>query len=165
MAVIGGILATLLGVTLGAILTSRTHNSSWTRDRQLEAYAAVIRESTRAQLGLRNQLRRRIHRVDWTGWNEALAMVCLVGKPELVRLAQEMDVALWHASRTVAYTEEEISEERWIELRNPLEQSRLVFLNAARRAIARDVSVVERLVSRPSLAELGRGLSQPAEAE
>jgi hypothetical protein len=33
--------------------------------------------------------------VNWTPWNEALAMISLVGDPELVQLAQEMDAAMW----------------------------------------------------------------------
>ena len=164
MDVIGGIAATVLGVLLGAILTGRSQNTSWIRDRQVEAYAAIIRESTRAQLGLRNQLQRRVHRVDWMPWNEALAMVSLVGSSDLVRLAQEMDAAFWRASRAVTYAEE-ISEQQWIDLRNPLEQTRLAFLNVARQIIAKEMSMVERVVSRPSLADLRRERPQPIEAD
>ncbi|MBS2966839.1 hypothetical protein KGA66_27640 [Actinocrinis puniceicyclus] len=79
MAVVGGILATVLGVVLGSILTGRSQRSTWIRDRQLEAYAAIIREGTRAQLVLREHFKGHIHRVDWTPWNEALATISLEG--------------------------------------------------------------------------------------
>lgn len=158
-AVIGGTLATLLGVALGAILTGRSQDSSWTRDRQLEAYSAIIRESTRAQLELRNQLRQRVVRVDWMPWNEALALIGLLGPPELVRLAQEMDAAMWRASSMVN-SGKQLTEEVWIELREPLEVTRLQFLNAARRTIAKDAAVIERLVSRPSLKEVRARLAE-----
>lgn len=153
MDMIGGILAALLGVALGAILTSRSQNSSWTRDRQLEAYTAIIRESTRAQLELRDQLRQRVTRVDWMPWNEALALIGLLGTPELVHLAQEMDSAMWRASSAVN-SGRQVTEEFWVELREPLEATRLAFLNAARRTVAKDAAVIERLTSRPPLKEV-----------
>ena len=159
MDVIGGILATLLGVALGAILTSRSQNSSWIRDRQLEAYAALIQEGTRAQVGLRNEFKHRAVRVDWMPWNEALAMLCLVASPDLVRLSQEMDAAMWRASTGVARGRVRTDED-WDQFREALELTRLTFINAARREIAKDGTIIERLVSRPPLMEL-RG--QPAE--
>ena len=152
-AIVGGLVATVLGVILGAILTNRSQDSSWTRDRQLEAYSAIIRESTRAQLQLRNQLKQRVPRVDWMPWNEALALIGLLGTPELVRLAQAMDRAFWQASSAVN-SGKPVSEESWIRLREPLEATRLAFLNAARRTISKDAVVIERLVSRIPLKEV-----------
>ena len=158
-AVVGGISATLLGVLLGAILTGRSQDSSWTRDRQLEAYAALIREGTRAQVGLRNEFKHRSHRVDWMPWNEALAMISLVGSPDLVQLSQEMDAAMWRASTAVACGRVTTDEE-WDEFREALELTRLTFINAARRDIAKDATVIERLVSRPPLKEMRTQLSE-----
>lgn len=130
----------------------------------MEAYSAIIRESTSAQEGLRKEFKRRAYRADWTAWNVALAMISLVGSSELVSSAHEMDTAMWKASRAVAYGNV-TSDEEWDEFREGLEATRLAFLNAAQRAIAKDVSVIDRIVSRPPVAELGQRLAQPAEAD
>ena len=152
-AVVGGIVATLLGVALGAILTGRSQDSSWTRDRQLEVYAAVIREGTRIQLELCEQFERRSYRIDWQPWNEALAMISLVGRSDLVLLAQRMDEALWTSGNAVRDGSDR-SFQRWLEIRQPLEDTRLAFLNVARQAIAKDGSVISRLVARPAESNL-----------
>jgi hypothetical protein len=63
--VVGGILATLLGVALGSLLTRRGQVEQWSRDRQVEACLSILRESTRAQIMLRSLSRGEIEKLDW----------------------------------------------------------------------------------------------------
>jgi hypothetical protein len=44
--VAGGVLATLLGVVVGAVLARRAQFEQWSRDRQVEACVSILREST-----------------------------------------------------------------------------------------------------------------------
>jgi len=49
----GGVATTLIGVLAGSLLTSRANRMHWSRDKQIEACAAIVAESTRIQLALR----------------------------------------------------------------------------------------------------------------
>jgi len=42
----GAVLTTLLGVLAGSVLTSRSQQRQWSRDRQADACAQVLRESS-----------------------------------------------------------------------------------------------------------------------
>jgi hypothetical protein len=69
-------------VTGGAI-ASRSQRRQWARDQQLGACAAVIQESTRMQIALRQQ-RRYGQAADWTAWNQALAMIWLARTQDVI---------------------------------------------------------------------------------
>ncbi len=49
---LGGVFATVLGVVVGAMLARRAQIAQWSRDRQVEALCSILRESTKAQIGL-----------------------------------------------------------------------------------------------------------------
>jgi hypothetical protein len=76
-----GVVVTLAGVVTGGLIASRSQRRQWTRDQQAGSCATVIQESVRVQLALREWWRHG-QRADWTAWNQALAMIWLVGTPE-----------------------------------------------------------------------------------
>ncbi|MFD7283555.1 hypothetical protein ACFV80_42840 [Streptomyces sp. NPDC059862] len=82
--------ATLIGVLAGSLLTSRADRMHWSRDKQIEACAAIVAESTRIQLALRRAWRHG-DAVDWVPWNVALGTIWLVGSPAVVTAAATMD--------------------------------------------------------------------------
>jgi hypothetical protein len=69
-----GALVTLLGVVVGGVMAGRSQRLHWLRDKQIEACAELLRESTAMQISLRN-LWNRGEVKDWTAWNQALAMI------------------------------------------------------------------------------------------
>jgi hypothetical protein len=148
-----GVLATLAGVAAGSVLSSRAQKRQWSRDRQLDACAAIVAESTRSQLALRRAWRDG-EKVDWLAWNQALAAVWLVGVPEVVEVAARMDELFWrqHARVRNRVLPDEAA---WEEARTLMELTRLDFINAARTHV---VGVGERMtripVSRPPLSDL-----------
>src|SRR4051794_24019272 len=96
---VGAALTTLLGVLVGGAITSRSQQRHWSRDRQTEACAQVLRESSNVLIQLAaangrlvNQAPEQLERpvpglptlLDWRPWNEALAMASLIADHELV---------------------------------------------------------------------------------
>lgn len=62
---VSGAVVTLLGVITGGAMTSRGQRRQWNRDKQINTCTAVIQESTRVQLALRQQWKYG-RDVDWT---------------------------------------------------------------------------------------------------
>lgn len=156
--VAGGIIATLLGVLLGAVLTRRAQERYWLRDRQVDACLGIMRESNRVQFALRSAWREGT-RPDWVPWNEALAVLTLVTRPELVSSAQQIDGSFWEANRKIN-SGEITSEEQWAQLRVTIEDARLNFINLARRQLADRREPVSRLAARPPLPTGGQQLAE-----
>ena len=71
-----GVLATLLGVGLGGVLTRRQQVDAWSRDRQVDACAEIVRASAQVLRALRDLYLARIAQMDldWRPWTEALAV-------------------------------------------------------------------------------------------
>ena len=98
-------LTTLVGVLVGSVLSSRSQQRQWLRDRQAEACAQVLRESSGVmiELGKLNGLvieaapegSRVPATMDWRPWNEALAMISLVADDDMVEAAQAIDAEFW----------------------------------------------------------------------
>jgi hypothetical protein len=91
---VGAVLTTLLGVLVGSALSNRSQARQWSRDRQADACAQVLRGSSNVMIelaGLNGQgvepapdgVRIRTS-IDWKPWNEALAMVNLVADHDIV---------------------------------------------------------------------------------
>ena len=93
----GAAAVTLLGAVTGGAIAGRSQRMHWRRDKQIEACTAIVAESTRTQLALR-RLWRRNEKVDWTPWNEALAVISLVGTPNSIHSAGDMDAAFWSST-------------------------------------------------------------------
>jgi hypothetical protein len=85
-----GAVVTLLGVVTGGVVSSRSQRRQWNRDKQVEACTTGIREAAPMQLELL-RLRRGRHDIEWTAWNQAMAVLWLVGSPRLVAQAYRMD--------------------------------------------------------------------------
>jgi hypothetical protein len=112
------------------------------------------------QLALLRQ-QRHGHEADWTAWNQALAVIWLVGIPEVIGAAAKMDRVFW-INGTRIKTGQATDEDAWASARDQMESARLDFINAARRNIVRSLVPVNDLpVARPPVSELIR-LSHPA---
>ncbi len=100
-------------------------------------------------------------KADWTAWNQALAVIWLVGVPEVIDAARTMDLVFW-SDGTRIKTGQITDEDSWAAARDRMESARLDFINAARRNIVHSLATVTSLpVARPALTELIR-LSQPS---
>ncbi|MFI6833090.1 hypothetical protein ACIBG5_38660 [Kribbella sp. NPDC050241] len=139
----------LAGVALGAALTGQAQRRQWTRDRQVGACTAIVVQSTRVQLALRQQWRR-AQRVDWAPWNEALAEISLiVATPAGVEAAGEMDELFWQNSEMVVRGELN-DETAWEAASQRMEAARLNFINTAKRHVIGSRSRLNRLpIRRP----------------
>ncbi|MCT9077873.1 hypothetical protein [Streptomyces fulvoviolaceus] len=150
MTTVGGVAAALVGVLAGSLLTSRAERMHWSRDKQIEACAAIVAESTRIQLALRRAWCEG-ESVDWVPWNVALGTIWLVGSPAVVAAAATMDEVFWdHSDQFVQQTA--TGEEVWRVARDRMEGARLNFINAARLHVdPRHTRLAQVPVSRPPL--------------
>lgn len=99
---LGAVLATVVGVWVGSFLGSRSQQQWWwSRDRQADACAQVLRESSNLVTALeRLYIERRSpadegvllpHGIDIVAWNDALSMVGLVADHDVVEAARAID--------------------------------------------------------------------------
>lgn len=109
-----GILAILLGVGLGVVLTRRQQVDAWSRDRQVDGCAVVVRASRYVHRVLRDLYLGRVTQVDldWRPWTEPRAVVDVVTRPDVVAVAHVMDEAIWRASYA-ARDNSGMGEEAW----------------------------------------------------
>lgn len=78
---------TLIGVIAGGVIANFDRSDDiWLRDKQVDACAVVVQESTAMQLALRDQWRHQ-ELPDWTAWNQALAVIWLVATPAVRKAA------------------------------------------------------------------------------
>lgn len=156
----GGAGVTLLGVITGGWLANLSQSRQSIRDKQISACTAIIEESTQVQLALLRQQRTGTES-DWTAWNQALAVIWLVGVPEVNEAAAKMDRIFW-VNGTKIKAGLITDGESWALARDQMETARLEFINAARRNIVRfSKSLTTLPVARPPLAEL-ISLSRPS---
>jgi hypothetical protein len=131
----------------------------------VDACASILQEATRVQISSWRQYRGRIQRMDWVPWNEALAMIQLVGHHDMVAAAHRMDAVFWRSSSRIE-SGEIATKEDWAAERDTMESARLDFINTARRHLVEDKDRLTRLVARPPLSELPpRWTLQPPEQE
>jgi hypothetical protein len=120
----------------------------WRRDKQIEACTAIVSESTRTQLALRRQWRHK-EKVDWNGWNQALAMISLVGTKDAIQSANDMDAVFWESTSRMTELQT-VQETDWADVVQQLESARLRFINVARREVVGLDSGLESLpIARP----------------
>lgn len=146
----GGVAATLLGAVTGGAIAGRSQRMHWRRDKQIDACTAITAESTRTQLALRRRWRYK-EQVDWNGWNQALAMISLVGTPNAIKSVDEMDAVFWQSTSEIKGLKPG-NEQGWSQIVHRLETARLDFINVARREIVGLDASLERLpIARPPL--------------
>jgi hypothetical protein len=148
-----GAVVTLLGVAAGGVIAGRSQRQQWTRDKQLDACAELVQESTRMQLALLEHWRGGTA-ADWTAWNQALAMIWLVGTPAVRAEARRMDRLFWLCGAQIRRGQ--IADEAdWASTRDEMELARRDFINASRRDVVdAKTSVDDVPVARPPLAEI-----------
>jgi hypothetical protein len=134
VSVAGGVLAALLGVIVGAVLARRAQFEQWVRDRQVEACVSVLRESTKAQIGLLRLYRGEAGRPDWAPWNEAMAVIQLAGSSEMAVEVHKMDKLFWESNSSIEHGQV-TNDEAWAAIRDAMEDARLKFTNVARRKL------------------------------
>jgi hypothetical protein len=85
----------------------------------------------------------------WTGapWNEAIAIISLVGHSDMASAAHSMDAAFWKSTRSIEHSEIN-NDEAWAAIRDDMEASRLSFINAARRHLMKSREPIPRLLAR-----------------
>jgi hypothetical protein len=156
-----GALVTLVGVVTGGVLTSRFQRRQWLRDKQVDACAVVVQESTTMQLALLQQWKHQ-DAPDWTSWNQALAMIWLVGTPRMREAAKQMDRIFWLCGAQIK-SGRPTDEAAWAEHRDAMELTRRDFINAARsEPIGAGELVTDVPVARPPLTEIQQMFGSPA---
>ncbi|MFE0172277.1 hypothetical protein ACFWZ2_08150 [Streptomyces sp. NPDC059002] len=150
----GGVATTLLGVVAGGLLGRRTQTRHWLTDTKATAYAAVLREYTRVEFGLRlAYFDRRPAEVDWAAWSEALTSLSLIAEDEVIMaandLAQAIAVVGEHAHRGTQ------DSEQWQRLQTRLAEAQLAFVNAARRSLDRKQPPARARLGGPFIPEPG----------
>jgi hypothetical protein len=146
--VAGGVLATLLGVVIGAVLARRAQIAQWSRDRQVEACVSILRASTRAQVDLLRRYRGEAGRLDWAPWNEAMAVIQLVGHRDMATEVTKMDELFWRCNDRIEHGEV-TNPEAWVAIRDTIEAARLKFANVARNRLAVSSEPLSRVSWRP----------------
>jgi hypothetical protein len=155
-----GAVVTLVGVLTGGVIASRSQRRQWLRDKQVDACAVVVQESTAMQLALLRQWKHQ-DLPDWTAWNQALAMIWLVGTPAVREAARLMDRAFWLCGARIK-SGQLTGQDAWAEQRDALEMSRRDFINAARREpVGARESVSDVPVARPPLTEIRQMFGWP----
>jgi hypothetical protein len=105
------------------------------------------------QLALRQQWKQG-EGTDWTAWNQALAMIWLVGTPTVRAEAGRMDRLFWLCGGRIK-NGLMTGEDSWAPVRDEMELSRRDFINAARREVVGTKTFVDDVpVARPSLSEI-----------
>jgi hypothetical protein len=151
------VLTTLLGVLVGSILSSRSQQRQWSRDRQADACTQILRESGNVLIelaGLTWHLPdpapdgiRIPTPLDWKAWNEALAMISLVGDHRVVEAALAIDAQIWPVHQQIKRGWS--AEGEWPRLREPIDACRQDFVNIARKHLAPPGPLLRRLTGRP----------------
>jgi hypothetical protein len=155
---VGAVLTTLLGVCAGSVLSNRSQQRQWSRDRQADACAQVLRESSNVLIELNRMTRETIQPVadgvrvptsmDWKAWNEALAMIALVADHQIVEAAQAIDAQIWPVHQQIKRGW--IPEGGWFMVRDAIDDRRRDFVNIARKRLAPSGPPLRRLTGRPS---------------
>jgi hypothetical protein len=155
---IGAVSTTLLGVLAGSILSSRSQKRQWSRDRQADACAQVLRESSNVLIEFNRLTRQPVEPaadgatvptpMDWKPWNEALAMIVLVADHEIVEAAQAIDAQIWPVHQQIKRGW--IPAGGWLKLRDAIEARRERFVNVARKRLAPPGPPLRRLTGRPA---------------
>jgi hypothetical protein len=107
----GAVLITLLGVLVGGAVSNRSQQRNWSRDRQADACAQVLRESPSLLIELAAMNAKRLKSkpkrrpdaqclptpIGWKPWNEALAMMNLIADHDIAEAAHAIDAEIWPA--------------------------------------------------------------------
>ncbi|MFD7528095.1 hypothetical protein ACFV8E_10985 [Streptomyces sp. NPDC059849] len=148
----GGVATTLLGVVAGGLLGRRTQTRHWLTDMKATTYAAVLREYTRVEFGLRlAYFDRRPAVVDWAAWSESLTSLSLVAEDEVVTAANDLAKAIAVVGEQAHRSDQD--SEQWRHLQIRLADAQLAFVNAARRSLDHKQPPARARLGGPLIAE------------
>lgn len=154
---IGAVLATLLGVLAGSILSSRSQSEQWSRERQADACSRVLRESSNLLIEFTKLVWQQPAPaadganiptpLDWRPWNEALTVIDLVADHTIVEAAHAIDEQIWRVHQQVKRGWVPTGE--WLAVRELVDARQRDFVNIARRRLAAKGPPLNRLTGRP----------------
>jgi hypothetical protein len=154
---IGAVLATLLGVLVGSVLSSRSQSEQWTRDRQADACAQVLRESFNILIEFTKLMWQQPAPapdganiptpIDWRPWNEALTVIDLVADHAIVEAAHAIDEQIWWVHQQVKRGWIPVG--GWPAVREHVDARQQDFVNVARGRLGAKGPPLSRLTGRP----------------
>jgi hypothetical protein len=154
----GAVVTTLVGVVAGAAISKRSQDEHWARDQVARACVRLLEESSLVITGLFEMERARPASVpqgvvvpttvDWRPWNQALNMINLVADRGIVDAALALDEQIWRMHTVIRRGLR--ADENWIDLLQPVLDFQGAFINTARRQLARDGAVLDRMTGKPN---------------
>jgi hypothetical protein len=90
----------------------------------------------------------RKQQVDWVSWNEALAVIAIVGDQAIVDAAVQIDASFWPTSSKIDSLG--VGDDEWIALREHIESLPLDFINTSRTVLGRSGSPLQHILGRPT---------------
>jgi len=150
---LGGVVAALVGGTLGGWLGHRSQSVQWGRNMRMNAYADFIRSYAEVYSKLsRPWTEAGRSKFDWSEWNRSLAVVLMIAHEPVAAQAVKVEEAMWRM--TLAAGRGPLAVEDWRDLRQPLEEAVLGFINMARMELGRLGPPMSRFTGRPDNADL-----------
>jgi hypothetical protein len=145
---IGGILAAMIGGTVGGWLGHRSQSTQWAKNARMNAYVEFMRSYAQVYHDLSTSPVGEDRRtVDWSDWNRTLAVVAIIGTAPVARAVTSIDEAMWRFSTRAA--QGRLSMQEWTAMRDPLERAVLEFVNLARADLGGLGPELVRLTGRP----------------
>jgi hypothetical protein len=146
--VVGSIVATLAGVLIGALLTSRSQHASWVRATRLEAAANVLESYSKIYDELQYwSTKGQRPEIDWTGWNQSLSRLSLVAEAPVMVAAYSIDAAFWRMDEQIKAGA--TGHTSWIRIRHAAENACLDFTNSCRTQFIGPTTKLATVVGRP----------------
>jgi hypothetical protein len=105
------------------------------------------------QLELLHLFHRRVEKLDWTAWNQALDKLWAVAPGSSRYAAKRIDRLFWICRYRIGHQHIN-TEDEWSAARDEIEAARIDFINRFRREIVGVGPVDEGPVARPPVAEL-----------
>lgn len=159
---VGAVATTLLGVLAGGAAGSRSQQRNWSRDRQADACAQTLRESSKVLIELAHMNGRRVNPrpgeapdpaglptpIDWQPWNDTLDQVNLLADSKIAEAAQAIDGELWPVHLQIRDGETKYGD--WYPMRDRMETRRRAFVNIARSRLGSSGQPLQRLSGWPA---------------
>ena len=135
----GGALSATLGVLVGGVVTRRSQERHWLRDRQLQAYQELFAQYSRFMMTMRRgHLDHVRFDVDWAAWSQALVSASLVAPLSVATTIDRFGAAVnvfLGAAATHDPVSDPLDERALTEASRPAAAAHLALLNAIRRSM------------------------------
>jgi hypothetical protein len=155
VALAGSFLA-LFGVFASSLSTAISQRSHWRFTEQGQACSNFLGEYSKIYLSYSKAVNsERSERftattefVDWAPFNQAQEVLNLMASHQIVEAAHALDRVLWEVGLRI--TRIGASKGDWAELRKPLDDAKLQFVNVTRTTLGREREPLRALSGRPS---------------